>query len=219
MPKGTLDRSSTALSKILKDHMQALSSEELPIRTVGDQSMFDLIEEWDSLCRERRPAIQSLIDDRAGSPLEVCASALELGVYPPPWAIQALVETIQDYMLMAVHMKTDDGSDTPVDPSQITRLESFLFDEVPNGKTVIGHFRSMDSRYAEFCLFAQFQADLSSPDGSSLNECITKYLSDRGTVEQVESFERGLRMWSNKNELNTRVYNRLKCSLAEKSRG
>ena len=222
MPKGTLDRSSTELSEALKDHMQALFSEALPIRTVGDQSMFDLIEEWDSLCRERHSATQSLIDNEVGSPLEICAFALELGVYPPPWAIQALVETIQDYLLMTTHLRLEDDTDKPVDPSQITRLESFLVDDVPNGKTVIGYLRSSDHDHAQFCSFSSLGlAALASevPSKQTLKSLIIGYLSKFNRSDDPDSFERALRLWAERSESNKQKFDRLQSLLAEKSRG
>ena len=224
MPKGTLDRSSTELSEALKDHMQALFSEELPIKTVGDQSMFDLIEEWESLSWGRDSATQSLIDEYVGSPLETCAFALELGVYPPPWAIQALVDTIQGYMLMATQLREEDDSGSPVDPSQITRLESFLFDEVPKGKTVIGYLRSSHHDHVQFCSFSSLELaflSLSSEvlSTQTLKSLIVKYLSEQNRNDDPDSFERALRLWAGRSESNKQKLDLLQRLLAENSRG
>ncbi len=219
MPKGELEQSSSELSRALRAHMQALSKGVQPINTVGDQAALDLFEEWCALCSGRDEMITALLEDRKGAPLQVCADALKLGCYPPPWAVQALVETIQSYVLMAVNLEGEDGAGSRVDPSQIRRLEAFLFDDVPKGKTVIGHLRSLDHVYEEFCLFAKFDAEFGFSDESTLKGCISKFLSETKRDEDPDTFERGLRLWARKSESGRQVYSGLKDLIAENSRG
>lgn len=219
MPRGELQRNSVDQSKYLEQKMRALENGDREVKTVGDQALLSLVSEWRTLNALRDEMTEKVINDWRGSPLEICSLALEVGCYPPPWAIQALVETIQDYMLMAVNVKKDDGSGVPADPSEITRLESFLYDGVPLGKTAIGHMRSMDRVYDFFCLVSQFRVEFESAGKESLKACVEKFLLDTSRNEDPDSFQRGLRIWAGKSDLNKKSYERLRSLIAEKSRG
>ena len=219
MPLGELKRNSVDQSEYLKEKMRALENGDLEVKTVGDQAMLELMSEWRTLSALRDEVFEKVINDKQGSPLEICSLALEVGCYPPPWAIQALVETIQDYMSMAVNLKKDDGTGVPVDPSEIIRLESFLYYSITSGKTVIGQLRSMDGIYEHFCLVARFEVEFELKEKSSLKACVEKFLLDTSRNEDPDSFQRGLRIWAGKSESNKKSYERLRSLIAEKSRG
>ena len=219
MPRGELKRSSADQSKYLEQKMRALENGDREVKTVGDQALLCLVSEWRTLNAQRDEMTEKVINDWRGSPLEICSLASELGCYPPPWAFKALVETIQDYMSMAVNLKKDDGTGVPVDPSEIIRLESFLYDSIPSGKTVIGQLRSMDGIYEHFCLVARFEVEFELKEKSSLKACVEKFLSDYSRDDDPDSFQRGLRVWSEKSESNKKTYENLRNLIAEKSRG
>jgi len=220
MPKGELGLNSTQLSQLLFCMAEGMKAGAIPAETVGDNSFMTLVSEWEVLTAERREGVQELLDDSSGrSPLEQCAFALELGCYPPPWAVSALVRTIQSYVQMAVHLKSDDGSKAPVDVSQITRLESFLFDGIPNGKTAIGHFRSLDSVFEQFCAFSTLQATYEPSPINTLVGYVEKYLSEAHRNDEPDSFIRLLRVWANKSDDNKAAFERLQAVISEKSRG
>ena len=219
MPKGELKRNSADQAKYLEQKMYAFENGDREVKTVGDQALLNLVSEWRTLGASRHEMTEKLINDKQGSPLEICSLALKVGCYPPPWAIQALVETIQNYMRMAVSLKKDDGTGLPVAPSEISRLESFLYDAIPSGKTVIGHLRSMDWTYEYFCSVAIFEVGFELTEKKSLKSCVEKFLLDYSRDDDPDSFQRGLRVWAEKSESNKKTYESLRNLIAEKSRG
>ena len=213
MAKGSLPFSCSGLAEMLRYRMESSGpNDRSEVKADSDlANELKLWDEWNVLVGQRSNWKENY--DDVTNALLICKFDLMMGRYPPPWAIKALVETITDYLDMVVDLTGDDGK--PVQPSQISRLENFLVDDVTPTEGGVKVLRADRRPYRLFCLFVQ--ANMMSAECKMTYEgMVGDFLDQSGYDFDVKAFQVGLNDWAQRSADNKRRYDVMRSSIEQK---
>lgn len=208
MPKGDLLFTASELAELYRCQMECLdrSDDEFVDETRLGAETEALWAEWNLLLRNRDGFKPEYDDESAPSALNICQFEVSMGRYPPPWALRALLETIEGYFDMSKYLvERKSEKYVPVQPSEIVRLEEYLVDGALPGQSAISHLRYETKTYGLFCMtVSAYRFESSSPH--TLESSVSDFLNRLKSEVDTASFIRGLREWSKRSDWNNRRY-------------